>query len=110
MHGLGQRWAMMILALRVAFSAQTAQASLVINEVMHDGPGNDPDDVFTEPMPGMDLGGWSLIETSGSDVSAYRTVVLSGSFNPTDGNFTDAGMARDMGFNLSLFGFYFHAD
>lgn len=69
-----------------------AQASVVIQEVLYDGPGTDPDDVFTELFgpPGMDLGGWSLVGINGGDGQVYQTIDLSGFVIPVDGIFVIA--------------------
>lgn len=67
--------------------AAAAQASVVIQEVLYDGPGTDPDDVFTELSgpPGMDLGGWSLVGINGGAGQVYQTIDLSGLVIPVDG-------------------------
>ena len=72
--------------------ALPAQASVVIQEVLYDGPGTDADDVFTELFgtPGLDLTGWSLVGINGGDGQVYQTVSLDGQFIPADGLFVIA--------------------
>ena len=81
--------ALLVLALCVSF---TAQAAVVIQEVLYDGPGTDPDDVFTElsGTPGTALDGWSLAGINGADGQVYRTIDLSGLVIPADGIFVIA--------------------
>ena len=81
--------ALLVLALCVSF---TAQAAVVIQEVLYDGPGTDPDDVFTElsGTPGTALDGWSLAGINGADGQVYRTIDLSGLIIPADGIFVIA--------------------
>jgi 5'-nucleotidase len=69
-----------------------AQASVVIQEVLYDGPGTDADDVFTElyGTPGTDLTGWSLAGINGGDGQAYSVIDLSGLVIPADGIFVIA--------------------
>ena len=69
--------------------ACSAQAAVVIQEVVYDGPGTDPDDVFTEIFgaPGTDLSGWSLAGINGADGMVYRSIDLSGQIIPADGIF-----------------------
>jgi hypothetical protein len=76
----------------------SAQATVVIQEVLYDGPGSDGDDVFTElsGMPGTDLEGWSLVGINGSDGQAYRTIDLSGLSIPDDGVFVIATSAANI--------------
>lgn len=68
------------------------QASVVIQEVLYDGPGTDTDDVFTELFgtPGTDLTGWSLAGINGGDGQVYLTLDLSGLVIPEDGIFVIA--------------------
>jgi predicted extracellular nuclease len=77
--------------------ALPAQASVVIQEVLYDGPGTDADDVFTELFgtPGLDLTGWSLVGINGGDGQAYQTVTLDGQFIPADGLFVIATAAAN---------------
>ena len=80
----------MFAALAVSFCmACSAQAAVVIQEVLYDGPGTDPDDAFTELFgtPGTDLSGWSLAGINGADGMTYRTVDLTGQTIPDDGIF-----------------------
>lgn len=76
------------LILFMCFSL-SAQATVVIQEVLYDGPGTDPDDVFTELFgtPGTDLDGWSLQGINGANGEVYRTIDLSGLIFPEDGIF-----------------------
>lgn len=76
------------LILFMCFSL-SAQATVVIQEVLYDGPGTDPDDVFTELFgaPGTDLDGWSLQGVNGTNGEVYRTIDLSGFIFPEDGIF-----------------------
>lgn len=64
-----------------------AQASVIIQEVLYDGPGTDADDVFTELSgpPGMALAGWSLVGINGGDGLVYQSIDLSGLVIPGDG-------------------------
>lgn len=77
--------------------ALPAQSSVVIQEVLYDGPGTDADDVFTELFgtPGLDLTGWSLVGINGGDGQAYQTVTLDGQFIPADGLFVIATAAAN---------------
>lgn len=88
MHGLSikKSFAAWVISLCMVCSAQ---AAVVIQEILYDGPGTDPDDVFTELFgtPGTDLNGWSLVGVNGSDGTIYRTVDLSGLTIPDDGVF-----------------------
>jgi len=86
--------ATLILALCTALPVQ---ASVVIQEVLYDGPGTDSDDVFTElfGMPGMDLSGWSLVGINGGDGQAYQSIALDGLFIPEDGIFVIATAAAN---------------
>lgn len=86
---ISQFVALLVLALCVSF---TAQAAVVIQEVLYDGPGTDPDDVFTElsGTPGTALDGWSLAGINGADGQVYRTIDLSGLAIPADGIFVIA--------------------
>jgi len=72
--------------------AAAAQASVVIQEVLYDGPGTDSDDVFTELSgpPGMNLSGWSLVGINGGDGQVYQAIDLSGLAIPGDGIFVIA--------------------
>ncbi|MEJ2138685.1 MAG: hypothetical protein P8Y61_04395 [Gammaproteobacteria bacterium] len=74
----------MVLSLGAVWSAQ---AAVVIQEVLYDGPGTDSDDVFTElyGTPGTDLTGWSLAGINGADGLVYRSIDLSGLVIPEDG-------------------------
>lgn len=76
--------AFLVLSLGAVWSAQ---ASVVIQEVLYDGPGTDPDDVFTElyGTPGTDLTGWTLSGINGADGQVYRSIDLSGLVIPDDG-------------------------
>ncbi len=78
-----------VAGLMVLLLTGPARAAVVIQEVLYDGPGTDPDDVFTELYgdPGTSLDGWSLIGFNGSDGSVYRTIDLTGSAIPADGLF-----------------------
>jgi hypothetical protein len=84
----------LILSLWLAASAQ---ASVVIQEVLYDGPGTDADDVFTELFgtPGTDLTGWSLLGINGGDGKVYQTIDLSGLVIPEDGLFVIATSAAN---------------
>ena len=86
MHRFRKLPAIAALFLQLA-AACSAQASVVIQEVLYDGPGTDPDDVFTELFgtPGTDLGGWRLTGVNGNDGSIYRTIDLGGLVIPADG-------------------------
>ena len=86
---ISQFVALLVLALCVSF---TAQAAVVIQEVLYDGPGTDPDDVFTELFgtPGTALDGWSLAGINGANGQVYRTIDLSGLVIPADGIFVIA--------------------
>jgi hypothetical protein len=79
------------LVLSLCFSF-VAQASVIIQEVLYDGPGTDPDDVFTElsGVPGTVLDGWSLAGINGSNGETYRVIDLSGLIIPADGLFVIA--------------------
>jgi len=79
------------LVLLMCFSL-SVQAAVVIQEVLYDGPGTDPDDVFTELFgaPGTSLDGWSLQGINGTNGSVYRTIDLSGLIIPGDGIFVIA--------------------
>jgi hypothetical protein len=81
--------ATLILALCTALPTQ---ASVVIQEVLYDGPGTDPDDVYTELFgtPGMDLSGWSLVGINGGDGQVYQSIALNGLLIPEDGIFVIA--------------------
>ena len=70
----------------------SAHAAVVIQEVLYDGPGTDPDDVFTELSgpPGASLDGWSLAGINGSNGQVYRVIDLSGLVIPDDGIFVVA--------------------
>ena len=59
----------------------------VIQEILYDGPDTDTDDVFTEiyGVPGMSLGGWTLVGVNGNNGAIYRTVSLNGAVIPNDG-------------------------
>ncbi len=81
--------ATLILALCTALPTQ---ASVVIQEVLYDGPGTDPDDVYTELFgtPGTDLSGWSLVGINGGDGQVYQSIALNGLVIPQDGIFVIA--------------------
>jgi opacity protein-like surface antigen len=85
----GQFMALLVLAIA---SATSAQAAVVIQEVLYDGPGTDADDVFTElyGTPGTNLSGWTLTGINGADGQAYRSIDLSGLTIPADGIFVIA--------------------
>jgi opacity protein-like surface antigen len=80
------------IAAIALLASGTASAAVVIQEVLYDGPGTDPDDVFTELFgtPGTDLTGWTLAGINGTDGSVYRTIDLSGYVIPDDGIFVIA--------------------
>ncbi len=73
----------LILSLCISLT----QASVVIQEVLYDGPGTDPDDVFTElsGIPGTVLDGWSLAGINGFNGETYRVIDLGGLIIPDDG-------------------------
>ena len=81
----------LLLAL-LLLSAPAAQAAVVIQEVLYDGPGSDADDVFIELFgsPGTLLDGWSLAGINGLNGDVYRTIDLSGTVIPVDGIFVIA--------------------
>lgn len=78
--------------LLLSLLAANAHSAVVIQEVLYDGEGTDPDDVFTELFgaPGTVLDGWSLVGINGSNGEVYRTVDLGGSVIPADGIFVIA--------------------
>ena len=59
----------------------------VLHEVLYDGPGTDPDDVFTEITgpPGTILTGWKLIGINGDTGEPYRTITFGTAAIPADG-------------------------
>lgn len=81
-----------VTLILVLGTALPAHASVVIQEVLYDGPGTDPDDVYTELFgtPGMDLSGWSLAGINGGDGQVYQNIALDGLFIPEDGIFVIA--------------------
>ncbi len=85
----------LVVSLGAAYSAD---ASVIIQEVLYDGPGTDSDDVFTEiyGAPGTDLSGWSLSGINGSDGQVYRTIDLSGLTIPDDGILVIATSAANL--------------
>jgi hypothetical protein len=87
--GMGKVLASLILSLCFSYMAQ---AAVVIQEVLYDGPGTDSDDVFTElsGAPGTVLDGWSLAGINGTNGQVYRTIDLSGLSIPVDGIFVIA--------------------
>ncbi len=64
-----------------------AMPSVVINEVVYDGPGSDADDVFTELVgePGVSLNGYTLTGTNGSSGLVYRSIDFINTVMPLDG-------------------------
>jgi hypothetical protein len=81
-----------VAGLVLSLCISLTQASVVIQEVLYDGPGTDPDDVFTElsGMPGTVLDGWSLVGINGSNGEAYRVIDLGGLIIAEDGLFVIA--------------------
>ncbi len=73
-------------ALLYLSGAQASAGTVLIQEVLYDGPGGDADDVFTELFgtPGMVLDGWYLVGFNGSSDSLYRTIDLTGMVVPDD--------------------------
>ena len=81
-----------VAGLILSLCISLTQASVVIQEVLYDGPGTDSDDVFTElsGIPGTVLDGWSLAGINGSNGEAYRVIDLGGLIIPDDGLFVIA--------------------
>jgi len=79
----------LVLSLCIVWSAQ---AAVVIQEVLYDGLGTDSDDVFTElsGAPGMSLDGWRLAGINGGNGQVYRIIDLSGLVIPANGIFVIA--------------------
>lgn len=65
----------------------SAHALPVLNEILYDGPGSDPEHVFTEiaGIPGFDLAGWRLDGVNGANGLVYRSISLDGLRIPDDG-------------------------
>jgi hypothetical protein len=61
--------------------------TVVIQEVLYDGPGGDLDDAFTELYgpPGFSLTGWTLKGINGANGTLYLTISLDGLVIPPDG-------------------------
>jgi len=88
-----------LAACMLTLGSLSAEASVVIQEVLYDGPGTDSDDVFTElyGTPGTDLNGWSLAGINGSNGEVYRSIDLSGGVIPGDGVFVIATSSAHSG-------------
>jgi hypothetical protein len=86
-----------VTVMLVLCTTLPVQASVVIQEVLYDGPGTDPDDVFTELFgtPGLDLSGWSLAGINGGDGQTYQSIALDGLVIPDDGIFVIATAAAN---------------
>jgi hypothetical protein len=89
--------------LSLSLLLATADAAVLIQELVYDGVGTDSDEVFTELVgtPGMSLDGWSLVGINGGSGLVYKTIDLSTQFIPADGIFVIATDAANAGLSLA---------
>jgi hypothetical protein len=84
------RWLRLLVTVLFCLAgpaAVTGASHPVLHEVLYDGPGTDPDDVFTEITgpAGTILTGWKLIGINGDTGEPYRTITFGTVIMPADG-------------------------